>query len=134
MDVGPDFSMVDSLEKAEELYAQGQLERMLLFPTEFGGQDFPQNVVYVPVGFTAAKAEIDNNVISPLIRDGKVQAYSDRARIRRHEFHTHRHRDRRVAPGIPGCEQNRRDTRRLGVCARAHLSPEAGVATEVLTV
>lgn len=68
--------MVDSLEKAEELYAQGQLERMLLFPTEFGGQDFPQNVVYVPVGFTAAKAEIDNNVISPLIRDGKVQAYS----------------------------------------------------------
>ncbi|WP_207548724.1 hypothetical protein [Mycolicibacterium peregrinum] len=74
--MSPDFSMVDSAQKAEELYAQGQLERMLLLPAEFGGVDIEQNVVYVPVGFTAAKAEIDNNVISPLIQEGKVQAYS----------------------------------------------------------
>jgi hypothetical protein len=74
--MGPDFSMVDSAEKAEQLCAQGQLERMFLMPAEFGGQDHIQNVVYCPIGSAAAKADVDFNIIAALIRDGKVQAYS----------------------------------------------------------
>ncbi len=74
--MGPDFSMVDSLEKAEQLCAQGQLEPLLLMPAIFGGQEAAGNLVYVPVGLAQAKADIDNNMISPLVQEGKVRAYA----------------------------------------------------------
>lgn len=74
--MGPDFSTVDSAEKAEQLCAQGQLERMPLMPAEFGGQDHVQNMVYCPLGLAAAKADVDLNIIGPLVQGGKVQAYS----------------------------------------------------------
>lgn len=74
--MGPDFSMVDSAEKAEQLCAQGQLERVYLTPAEFGGPDHVQNVVYCPVSSAAAKEDVDLNIVASLIREGKVQMYS----------------------------------------------------------
>lgn len=73
---GPDFSNVDSREKAEAMAARGELERLLLLPAAFGGEDIPQNVVYVPLGLAGVKAGIDENVIGALIQDGKVTRYS----------------------------------------------------------
>jgi hypothetical protein len=73
---GPDFSHVTSQAQAEELARAGQLERLLLLPTIFGGQpDVPQNVVYVPVGLAAVKQGIDENLVAPLAREGTVTRY-----------------------------------------------------------
>lgn len=72
---GPDFSMVDSRAKAEELFRRGELEKLFLMPLEFGGQDVPLNFLYVPVGVAAIKSGIDNNVIGPLAAEGKINHY-----------------------------------------------------------
>ena len=76
LSTGPDFSEIDSLAKAEELLRRGELEKLFLFPLEFGGQDIPQNTLYVPVGIAAIKSGVDNNIISPLVADGKLTSYS----------------------------------------------------------
>jgi hypothetical protein len=73
---GPDFSSIDSLAKAEELFRRGDLEKMFLMPLEFGGEDHPLNTVYVPVGLAAVKASVDNNVIGPLAAAGKITKYT----------------------------------------------------------
>jgi len=72
---GPDFSNVDSQAKAEEMFRNGNLEKLFLMPLEFGGQDHPLNVLYVPVGVAAIKAGIDLNVIGPLASEGKFNQY-----------------------------------------------------------
>ncbi len=59
----PDFSSIDSVEKAVALMQQGQLEKLYLHPVEWGGADIPQNVTYVPVGLAEAKAQIDRTII-----------------------------------------------------------------------
>jgi hypothetical protein len=71
----PDFSTIDSREKIEELLIRGKLERLLLLPKEFGGEDIPQNVVFVPVGIGTIKADTDRNVIAPLAAGGTVTRY-----------------------------------------------------------
>ena len=73
---GPDFSGIDSREKAEELFRRGDLEKLFLMPLEFGGQDIPVNTLYVPVGLAEVKVGIDNNVIGPLAAEGKITKYS----------------------------------------------------------
>jgi hypothetical protein len=74
---GPDFSHVTSLDQAEGLARAGQLEKLLLLPTIFGGQvDLPQNYVYVPVGLADVKRNIDENMIAPLVRQGTVTRYA----------------------------------------------------------
>jgi hypothetical protein len=73
---GPDFSAVDSQAKAEALFGRGDLEKLFLLPLEFGGQDIPDNFLYVPVGVADIKARIDNNVIGPLVSEGKVTQYT----------------------------------------------------------
>ena len=73
---GPDFSGVDSREKAEALFRRGDLEKLFLMPLEFGGHDHPVNTVYVPVGIAEIKADIDSNVIGPLAAEGKVTTYT----------------------------------------------------------
>lgn len=45
-------------------------------PLEFGGIDDPLNVVFVPVGIAAVKAGIDQNVIAPLVEEGRVSRYT----------------------------------------------------------
>lgn len=74
----PDFSAVDSRDKAESLTLTGELEQLLLCPTEFGGTNSPGNILYVPRGFAAEKARIDLQIIAPLIREGKLSRYSAR--------------------------------------------------------
>jgi hypothetical protein len=74
--IGPDFSGIDSQEKAEELFRRGDLEKLHLTPLEFGGEDIPVNTLYVPVGLAAVKAGIDNNIIGPLIAQGKITNYT----------------------------------------------------------
>ena len=74
---GPDFSHVTSPEQAEGLARAGQLEKLLLLPTIFGGQaDLPQNYVYVPVGLADVKRNIDENIIAPLVQQGTVTRYT----------------------------------------------------------
>jgi hypothetical protein len=72
---GPDFSDVDSAAKAKARVQNGELEKLFLLPPEFGGTDDPRNIVYVPLGFTAIKSNIDLNIIKPLVADEKVTKY-----------------------------------------------------------
>lgn len=74
--VGPDFSDVDSLAKADRLYQQGKLEKLFLMPPEFGGEDHPLNTLYVPLGFAEIKSRIDLNAIAELIEAGQVTEYN----------------------------------------------------------
>jgi hypothetical protein len=73
---GPDFSALDSREKAEAAVREGKLEPLLLLPATFGGENVPQNVVYVPVGLAAAKASIDRGVIAAAVKAGNVRQYA----------------------------------------------------------
>lgn len=73
---GPDFSRIDSQDKAEELFRRGDLEKLFLMPLEFGGEDIPVNTVYVPVGIAAIKAGTDNDIIGPLVANGRVSKYT----------------------------------------------------------
>lgn len=74
--LGPDFSMIDSREKAEKLFRQGQLEKLFLRPLEFGGEDNELNTLYVTIGLANIKAGIDNNIIGPLAQEGKITKYT----------------------------------------------------------
>lgn len=73
---GPDFSEIDSREKAEALFRRGDLEKLFLMPLEFGGEDNPLNTLFVPVGLAAVKAGIDRNVIGPLAAEGNITQYT----------------------------------------------------------
>jgi hypothetical protein len=73
--IGPDFSAIDSREKAAELFERGDLEKLFLMPLEFGGEDNTLNTLFVPVGLAGVKARIDANVIAPLAADGKITKY-----------------------------------------------------------
>ena len=72
---GPDFTSVDSKLKAEDLYRRGVLVKLLLLPTELGGQEVPANVVFVPAFAANVKARIDHNVVQALVGAGKVTRY-----------------------------------------------------------
>ncbi|MHC2071117.1 hypothetical protein ACYFX5_26895 [Bremerella sp. T1] len=72
---GPDFTDIDSLAKAEELYREGKLEKLFLMPLEFGGEDNPLNTLYVPVGVAGIKNQIDVDTIGALIESGTVTQY-----------------------------------------------------------
>jgi hypothetical protein len=73
---GPDFSRVDSREKAEQLVSRGELAGLHLVPPGFGGTDDPRNVVYVPPFAVELKRRTDANVIAPLVREGRVRSYT----------------------------------------------------------
>jgi hypothetical protein len=75
-DSGPDFSRVDSREKAEQLVSRGELARLHLVPTEFGGSDDVRNLVYVPPFVVGLKQQTDANVVVPLIEEGRVRSYA----------------------------------------------------------
>lgn len=73
---GPDFSSVNSREKAIAMVEDGTLEPLYLMPPEFGGPDDPRNIVYVPIGIADIKRGTDLNIIAPLIQSGDIQNYS----------------------------------------------------------
>ena len=85
----PDFSTIDSKEKAEELFKQGVLEKCFLIPLNFGGTETPKNTVYVPVGIANVKQGVDDNEIRPLIAAGKAKRYTTKFTY---------HNDRTVIP------------------------------------
>lgn len=58
-----DYSHVTSREAAEKLAAEGELFKILLFPEEFGGENEPENVVYVPAGIPEIKDQITGSLI-----------------------------------------------------------------------
>jgi hypothetical protein len=70
-----DFSQVDSATKTRALYQTGHLHKMLLIPAEFGGDDIPPNVVYVPELALKMKQGVDRNVIAPLVEQKRVSRY-----------------------------------------------------------
>jgi hypothetical protein len=74
-DYGPDYSHVDSLEKAVAAHARGELEKVWLLPRAFGGQDVPENVVYAAPGTELMKRHVDEGVIAGLIQSGAVSRY-----------------------------------------------------------
>jgi hypothetical protein len=72
---GPNFSEIDTPEKVRRLVAEGILERVLLLPAEFGGENVEPNIAHVPVGLAEIKADTDRNVILPLAKQGTVTRY-----------------------------------------------------------
>jgi hypothetical protein len=60
---GRDYSHVTSREAAEQLATKGELFKILLFPEEFGGQDVPVNVAYVPAGVPEVKDQLTDTLI-----------------------------------------------------------------------
>ncbi|ACR10988.1 conserved hypothetical protein [Teredinibacter turnerae T7901] len=66
-----DFSSVDSREKAVQLAQEGKLFKVLLFPAEFGGEDVPQNIVYVPAGIPEIKDKITGTFIR-FVQEGLI--------------------------------------------------------------
>lgn len=83
---GPDFSDVDSREKAIQLVKEGVLEPLYLMPHEFGGPDDPRNVVYVPVGIAEVKRGTDLNIIAPLVESGDIENYAATPEYRGRSF------------------------------------------------
>ncbi|GAB3390347.1 hypothetical protein [Lysobacter fragariae] len=73
---GPDFSSLNSREKAEAAARQGELVPMLLMPEEFGGEPIDLNVVFVPAWAAEQKNRIDMGTILPLGQSGKISKYS----------------------------------------------------------
>lgn len=72
---GPNFSDIDSHEKAENLYNQGELAKLYLLPLEFGGMDAPMNIVYVPEFVNMLKKRFDI-MIEELLQEGKQLSYN----------------------------------------------------------
>lgn len=66
-----DFSNIDSHGKTVELAKKGKLFKVLLFPAEFGGEDVPQNVVYVPAGIPEIKDKITETLIR-FVQEGLI--------------------------------------------------------------
>lgn len=83
---GPDFSSVDTREKALAMVYDGTLEPLYLLPQAFGGTDDPRNVVYVPLGIAAIKEQTDQNIIAPLVSDGAVSQYAATPEYRGRSF------------------------------------------------
>jgi hypothetical protein len=71
----PDYSLINSNEKAEELYHQKLLVKLYLMPLEFGGEDSLLNALYVPEFVTVRKAKFDA-VIKGLLEKGEQVSYT----------------------------------------------------------
>lgn len=70
-----DFSGIDSNEKAQGLFAKGQLVKLYLMPLDFGGHDSPLNTVYVPAGANRQKEGFDSKIYD-LLEKGLQLRYS----------------------------------------------------------
>ena len=71
----PDFSNIDSNEKAIDLYKKGKLSKVHLMPLEFGGEDSAVNILYAPESVKILKQRFDK-IIEELLIDGKKLGYS----------------------------------------------------------
>jgi hypothetical protein len=73
--IGPDYSHVTSRELAFDLVQRGELVALLLFPEMFGGDDRPENIVFVPTFAAEAKVRTDGKIWS-LAVDGTITEYA----------------------------------------------------------
>lgn len=80
-----DYSEIKSREAAITLAQQGKLFKILLFPAELGGQDIPQNTVYVPAGIAENQALVIGTV-SRMVRDGIADQMSVNAEYKGDSF------------------------------------------------
>lgn len=67
-----DYSNIDSKEKAQELFAKGQLVKLYLMPLEFGGPDSPINTLLVPEFANNQKNNFDSKVYDMLEKGLKL--------------------------------------------------------------
>lgn len=74
--VGPDYSKIDSLMKAQAAVELGDLVKLHLLPVPFGGDDSAPNTVYVPPFVKDMKDGIDQDTVMTLVREGTVTRYS----------------------------------------------------------
>jgi hypothetical protein len=58
----PDYSHIDSNEKAQQLYAKKELVKLHLMPLDWGGQDIAMNIIYVPEFALEQKSVIDGMI------------------------------------------------------------------------
>jgi len=72
---GPDYSEIDSNQKAVDLFNKGELTKIYLMPIEFGGIESPMNSLYVPE-FTKMFKQRFDKMIEKLLVDGKKLSYS----------------------------------------------------------
>lgn len=70
----PDFSNIDSNEKAIELCKKNILVPLYLMPLRFGGQSIAQNTLYVPPFVVELKDRYDD-MVEDLLKGGKVSKY-----------------------------------------------------------
>lgn len=81
----PDFSPVNSQEKVMALAVQGVLVKILLMPLKLGGIDTAFNTLYVPPDISDIKMKIDNNIVVPLAKTGKITEYVAMPEISGHQ-------------------------------------------------
>lgn len=77
-----------------------------MMPLEFGGDDIPQNTLYVPLGIASVKSQIDTDIISPLIEKGTVTQYSAEPEYQGNSFIPIRLRVKAFNPGNYAAEIN----------------------------
>ena len=70
-----DYSTIDSNEKAQKLFARGQLVKLYLMPLDFGGQDIPMNTLFVPE-FANNQKELFDSKIYDMLESGLKLGYS----------------------------------------------------------
>ena len=73
---GPDYSSIDTMDKAQDAAKSGELVPLLLLPLEFGGSPIPENIIYVPHFVAEMKHSTDENVIASLAEAGNVTRYA----------------------------------------------------------
>ena len=74
-DITPDFSHVNSIEKAAELAKRGELYPLYLLPLRFNGEESARNRLFVPQVTVELKERYDDMVESLLVEE-KVNGYS----------------------------------------------------------
>ena len=71
---GPDYSDIDNIEKAIELFKKGELSQIYMMPLEFGGEDSAENILYVPEFVETFKNKFDK-IVEDLLLDGKKLSF-----------------------------------------------------------
>lgn len=66
-----DYSHITTRDAAEALVAKGELAVILLFPAEFGGEEIPGNMAYVPPGIPELKDQNTETLIR-FFKDGLI--------------------------------------------------------------
>lgn len=66
------MAAITSREAAEAAWRAGKLARIHLFPIELGGEDRPENVVYVPRWVTEQK-DLTTRTVATLVRQGMAE-------------------------------------------------------------